>query len=245
MQNWESTIDQPTLTQLNRVGAKSWDNFVDAGRTISAVIEKEIVTFFQGLGRRPTTLDFGCGVGRVFLPLHFRDFFDLLGCDVDPDAVRYLRRVAAPADVRRSNYDPPLQFPDAAFDCVYSVSIWTHLNPRLGIRWLHEIKRVLKPGGLALITTSGYRALATRHKRGDKGWDKVSDEGLKREGIIFIEYERFRSQPAAYPGITASYGLTAHDPDYVKREWSTIMPVVSVQQAVIANVQDLVTMVRP
>lgn len=242
--HWSDQIEKPAPVQVNRIGEPTWDGFVRAGAAIADVVHRAIAARFDLAVNTPKTLDFGCGVGRVFLPLHFDRRMRLTGCDVDPNAVRYLRKVAAPCPVVRSNFTPPLQFEDGAFDCVYSVSIWTHLTPEDGVQWLSEIRRVLRPGGLALITTSGYRALASRRKRGDEGWRDVGDADLTEQGVLYREYSGYRINPDAYPGITRSYGLTAHSPDHVRREWSKVMPVRDIQEAVIANVQDLVIMVR-
>ena len=244
MSDWQTKIERPSIVQINRIGEPRWEGFLSAGARIAGVLHAQIAAHFDLDAVSPKVLDFGCGVGRVFLPMHFDHKLDLTGCDIDPEAVRYLRRVVSPTPVVRSNFRPPLQFEDGAFDCVYSVSIWTHLTPEDGARWLYEIRRVLKPGGLALITTSGYRALASRRKRGDAGWQDVEDADLATKGILFAEYERYRTQPGAYPGVTNSYGLTAHDPDHIRREWHKIMRVKDIHLAVIAAVQDLVVMVR-
>jgi SAM-dependent methyltransferase len=244
MANWQTEIEPPALAQINRIGEKNWEHFLKAGSGIADVLYAQIKAHFDLSAVSPKTLDFGCGVGRVFLPMHFEHKLDVTGCDIDPDAVRYLRKAAEPCPVVRSNFKPPLQFEDGTFDCVYSVSIWTHLTPEDGSLWLSEMKRVLKPGGLALITTSGYRALVSRRKRGDPGWQDTRDEDLAANGVLYTEYEGYRTDPQRYPGVTNSYGLTAHDHDYVQREWSKVMPVKGVHLAVIAGVQDLVVMVK-
>lgn len=51
-------------------------------------------------------------------------------------AVRYL-------DLRR-----PFRFPDATFECVFASHVLEHLEPETAERCLHEIRRVLMPGGV-------------------------------------------------------------------------------------------------
>ncbi len=242
--SWENTIEQPELEQLNRVGAPSWEVFLQAGNMIADTIAANIDEYFADKNSRPRVLDFGSGVGRVFLPLHFRGAYELLATDIDANAIAYLGRVTDPSLVYRNSFDPPLGLPEASFDCVYSVSIWTHLSPAAQMPWLHEIARVLKPGGLALITVCGHRSLELRHGRGDAAWKKVTDEELRRAGILYREYETLNSHPHAYPGVTASYGSTLHDPDFLRREWSTVMDIVDIKDGVIAKSQDLVVMTR-
>ena len=239
--NWSEKIERPGHQQLNRVGSVDWATFLAQGRRISDVIFSRL----ERLGVSPASriLDFGCGIGRVFLPLAFEKSLNLQGCDIDIDAVRYLGRVTG-RSIHHTNFQPPLPFADNQFDFIYSISIWTHLNPAMGEVWLKEMRRILCRGGVALITTSGYAALEARRQRGDAGWDCVDDEQLRRDGLIFVEYDGYRESPQGYPGVTEAYGLTAHDPAWVRANWGKTMHVADVEERVIDNVQDLVTLVK-
>ena len=66
----------------------------------------------------------------------------------------YLNRSWPRVRAETNLYEPPLNYNSGYFDAVYSVSIWSHLPPQLQQPWLDEIRRVVKPGGLALITIS-------------------------------------------------------------------------------------------
>ena len=52
------------------------------------------------------------------------------------------------------------------FDCffggyfyfIYCISVFTHLSIDVGKKWLIELNRVVKPGGIILFTTSGEKA---------------------------------------------------------------------------------------
>ena len=57
-----------------------------------------------------------------------------------------------PGDYQQNQLRPPLPLPDGAADIVYAYSVFTHLREPTAIRWLEEIARVLRPGGLALVT---------------------------------------------------------------------------------------------
>ena len=101
-------------------------------------------------------LDFGCGSGKVmrhFLPE--AEVCDLWGCDIDTRSVDWINAELDPPLHAFANGElPPLDQPSASFDLVWSVSVFTHLTDQWA-GWLAELHRVLRPGGLAIISFLG------------------------------------------------------------------------------------------
>jgi SAM-dependent methyltransferase len=184
-------------------------------------------------------LDFGCGVGRVALPCFYKYKKPSSCVDVDPACIAYLQRVIPDAGPQTITFDPPAPFVDETFDCIYAISVWTHLDPETSDRWMKEIIRILKPGGIALITTTNYPGLeARRQLKRDWVWKTVSDDDLRESGTIFHRH-------GATSGITGIYGNAAHDPEWLRREWSArYMPVVDIVSGGILGVQDINVMKR-
>jgi SAM-dependent methyltransferase len=58
-------------------------------------------------------------------------------------------------EARTTELQPPLPYPDGAFDFVYAFSVFTHLSVELADRWMAELRRVVKPGGLVWFTIHG------------------------------------------------------------------------------------------
>jgi SAM-dependent methyltransferase len=113
----------------------------------------------NGAGR---WLDFGCGVGRISIPLRRSGIEALWGVDPDRGAIRWLRRRFGPERFSESPRQPPLSFPAGSFDVVLAVSIFTHLDEADQVSWLAEIARLLRPGGVLIASTHGRELLVTR-----------------------------------------------------------------------------------
>lgn len=119
------------------------------------------------LGRLRSALDFGCSSGRVVRVL--ASAFPRIGwhgCDPNGPAIEWAREQLAPTRFFTSPDAPPLDLPDGSFDLVYAISIWSHFAPALGLRWLEEMHRLIRPGGHLLLTTHGTTTLAHDVERG-------------------------------------------------------------------------------
>ena len=115
------------------------------------------------------------------------------------------------------------------------------MNREVGARWLQEVSRLLRPGGLALISVSSSYVLEMhrKHKELSAIWKDVRDEDLKREGSAF------RSRD--YSMMKEPYGEIVYDPEWLTAEWSKAIPVKEFNiRAVGGNArQDLVVMHKP
>ncbi|MGI8568956.1 MAG: class I SAM-dependent methyltransferase [Methylocella sp.] len=102
-------------------------------------------------------LDLGCGCGRILAGWEGRLSPEtrLFGCDINPMLVEFCREKISHAEVVRNLYYPPLPYGDSQFDFIYAISVYTHLSLPAMLQWTGEILRILRPEGIALITTHG------------------------------------------------------------------------------------------
>lgn len=126
---------------------------------VSGVITTEALLREAGVdpSRLRSVLDIGCGTGRLLLAHHLTDpRRQLVGIDIEPELVAWARRCLPDvADWRLGPLTPPLDLPPSSFDLVQLVSVLTHLPLDLQRMWLAEVRRLLKPGGWALVTLHG------------------------------------------------------------------------------------------
>ena len=105
-------------------------------------------------------LDFGCSSGRVvrMLAAALPDVA-WSGCDPNAGAVDWASEHLHGIEFFVSPQAPPLELGDGALDLVYAISIWSHFDADAGLRWFDEMHRLLRPGGLLVVTTHGLSSL--------------------------------------------------------------------------------------
>jgi ubiquinone/menaquinone biosynthesis C-methylase UbiE len=98
-------------------------------------------------------LDLGCGCGRVLMWLAAR-FPEVKwnGSDTDSEAIQWCRSHIKNARFAVNEPLPPLPYADKTFDLIYGVSVFTHLSEDYQRAWIPELRRVLRSGGVLLIT---------------------------------------------------------------------------------------------
>ena len=173
---WPSHYQLPDPGNMMESHSRRQEVFANQGTSIA----NAILSCYSKYGpNRPFSeniiLDFGCGVGRVVLPLCYTFGKPDYCVDVDHSAITYLRSVVPSTNPSVCLFEPPLSFPDESFDLVYSISVWTHLPADTAHKWLLEINRVLRPGGLAFLTTSNYAVLEQRRRHSSLDlWDGIT-----------------------------------------------------------------------
>ena len=128
-------------------------------------------------------LDWVCGLAR--LTRHFPELLpatcDIHAIDVNPATIAWCKAALPEIEFRLCGLLPPLDCPDGAIDAALGLSVLTHLSVDAHRAWMVEFGRVIRSGGVLVVTTHGEefsRRLAVEDARG-------YDSG----GIFAIPYE--------------------------------------------------------
>ena len=98
-------------------------------------------------------LDIGCGTGRLLMGWYCAGRA-IAGVDINAELIGWAK-AHLPGTWQVCDLLPPLSFPDAQFDLIHLVSVFTHLPLDHQKQWIEEIRRLLKPGGVLVMTLHG------------------------------------------------------------------------------------------
>jgi SAM-dependent methyltransferase len=123
----------------NRQLAETWDDPILDWPTKNELVASLVEP-------HETILDVGCGNGGLLRYLKQRGHTRLHGLELSDYA---LQRLGAEGIEMHCGVLPAIPLPDAAFDVVIASQVLEHLVRRG--RFLREVRRVLRPGGRALV----------------------------------------------------------------------------------------------
>jgi SAM-dependent methyltransferase len=190
-------------------------------------------------------LDFGCGCGR--LARMFKGFpHRYVGCDVDRRHVDWINQNL---DFMRAILTRPraaLPFQACEFDCVISISVFTHITEEDHWAYLRELHRITMPGARLFITVHGVRAVRRAQSeqtifdmlcipRGDV--DRAVSE-LSAGGYYFTK------QSGHLTSEDYQYGIAFISDAYIRKNWSTLFSVEKIVHGGIHDFQDIVVLQR-
>lgn len=116
-------------------------------------------------------LDLGCGEG-AFSAILAQAGADVVGVDVAEAALARARARHPGPEYLLAPPEGPLPFADASVDAVWASEVIEHVADTA--RWLSEVRRVLRSGGVLLVTTPDHGALR-RMGLSLVGWERHFD----------------------------------------------------------------------
>jgi len=145
-------------------------------------------------GTRVLDVGFGEGYGSSILTAAGADY---LGIEVDPEIVEHARKRYGPTF---ETYDgTSIDAPDGSFDLVLAFQMIAYLDDPQP--WLREVRRVLDPGGQALVTTPNR---VYRLYEGQRPWNRYHAREYSAPELEAVLEE-------AFPDVTV-FGVVASEP---------------------------------
>lgn len=203
-----------------------------------------------GVNRESRILDFGCGWGR-----NYRFFLkdvpaqNVVGVDVDAQCARLCRECIPMGRFEVCGSSPPLSFRDQSFDIIYAYSVFSHLGESVHLHWVNEFARILRPGGMVIVTTLKLAHLQVWEKlrhRGDHWTNLLTGFELK------TAQEKFHSGGFLFcgtggGGVRSSdfYGEAVVSPGFVQRAWRPGLELVAYVDDPVRRPQALVVARKP
>jgi len=172
-------------------------------------------------------LDFGCGAGRVA-----RQMGDLaatasfIGVDTDKEAIAWCSDNIAWMRFLAVHPMPPMPLGDSSFDLIVNHSVFTHMPEDVQDAWLAELQRVLRPGGVALLTVNGEHPMAHL----ESTWREAGADpsAIRQEfdehGLLFVADDSW-NDPQFDGHFPSYYHSTFHSTAYVERHWAKFFRV--------------------
>jgi SAM-dependent methyltransferase len=213
-------------------GTPELPSYLEVGEQCAKDIESILRNAGRPLEGFGDVLDFGCGCGRVLTHLRKRaPQARFYGTDIDREAVQWCAANLNGAGFTVNRTEPPLEFAGDQFDLLYATSVFTHLDEGAQFRWLEELRRITRPGGIVLLTLHGRYC-----------WQSLPPEmiaKIERDGIAKFEVQFMKLWSPHY------YTNTYHSRDYVETQFGRYFHVLDYLSQALNKHQDAVLLEKP
>ena len=138
-----------------------------------------------------------------------------------------------------------------------SWSVFSHLDEFYAMRWIGEFHRVLKPGGLVMLTTQSRRfiqfcaEMRVRRASGirlEHPWYEACADSFVDEHAANSRYEGgefLHHSPAQPPSLSAHYGEAIIPRGFVIRHWTPLFRLVDFVDNAVRLPQALIVLQKP
>lgn len=170
------------------------------------------------IGDQSRILDFGAGYGRL-LRFFRKDAprARLTGTDIESTFVEWCRQNIGFGEWLQNQPHPPLPVEAASCNLVFAFSVFSHLSERCHTEWLTELRRVVVPGGLVILTV-------WNHPRTTRGYH---EQHFPDYADIVRRYEagEFSYSSLHYHG-SETYGEALVPLAYIRKHWTRTLTLV-------------------
>jgi len=197
-------------------------------------------------------LDFGCGTSRILRYLvEFMPGPQYYGSEVFRKNIEWGRSAFPEVTYLHHDNSAIIDMPDNSFDIIYAYSIFAHFEENVHRQWLSELCRLLKKGGLIIVTVHGKTILERCRDEesvsgpmciADKNYEELYDK-FNKHGYVF--YSCYDSQHLSKGGLDSEiFGITYISAEYITNNWSNKFRILEIDEGAISKWQDYVVMTK-
>ena len=229
----------PPADLMHRVSALSNNaEFAAHGRDIFRALQNASP---KPLCEFTNILDFGVGSGR--LARMFKGYTGHYhGADVDHELLNWTAGALPWVKPLPTFARAKLPCADQQFDCVISVSVFTHMNEEDSRFYLRELQRVSRPNATLLLTVHGRRASERAMQQANIADMLAIPRGDIAAASLSMEAGGFHFTKKSGHLTTDQYeyGISFTSEPYIRKEWSEFFDVTEVVPGAIHDFQDIV-----
>lgn len=214
----------PSIEMRNIVAAQSEPVFLWSGLR-DAEIFADVYARNSKTKNSIAVLDFGAGCGRVAQFFAQAPQYRTFVCDVNPDLVAWCRETLPNVIAAKNDPLPPLPFEAETFDFIFALSVFTHLPEAAAFAWLRELSRILRPAGIAALSTHGPTSLSIiassdAHQQmfrfSAARANEILTELERNSGFIYVKYD---PDTLIKANAGKDYGNSFTHEKYIRARW--------------------------
>jgi SAM-dependent methyltransferase len=189
---WDRLASDPYYAVINsetnrnrRFTEDAWRALVDSGERDVAQTVDDIRRWLAPDFLPNETVDFGCGVGRLTIPLAGLSQH-VVGIDISETMLAEARRNCIDAGVDNATFVASDEYfsrdrPEARVDFVHAFIVFQHIPPSAGVWLANELIARLRPGGIGALhftyarRTTRLRRTVNRLRRYVPGMNRVAN----------------------------------------------------------------------
>lgn len=144
-----------TLDKFNKENLSSnvRDEFFNTGFSYINRVWNEIKNHFGEDFYPKSAIDFGCGVGRLVVPLAEK-IEKVVGIDISEQMLKKAKENSLEFGYENTDFYQTDKFfaeNKETFDLIHSTIVFQHINPKIGLRIFENLIKVLNEGGIGAI----------------------------------------------------------------------------------------------
>ncbi len=204
----------PHMVAHDAYSTTSFEFYYTSGLEGATIVRDLVMKYVRS--HRIKICEWGCGPGRIVRHLPAAvgpSDIEVFGTDCNGRTIEWLTEYVSGVHFRQNELMPPLPFEANTFDCLYSVSVFTHLSEGSNYDWLEENLRVVKPGGVIMMTVQGdnYRNRLLPDERRNYDAGRIVIREHLAEGSRL--YSAFHSPAFMREHFLQGLEIIHHDPD--------------------------------